>query len=83
MGILWNNDNTRRHDVAWLRMHIIKVPIYIVQTSTFSSDSLYQPMNFCERKFDLDKMQSFLEVLKKIQICRHFGPPFAPVFPSF
>ena len=64
MGILWNNDNTRRHDVAWLRMHIIKVPIYIVQTSTFSSDSLYQPMNFCERKFDLDKMQSFLEVLK-------------------
>ena len=26
------------------------------------SDSIYHPMSFCEKKFDLDKMQSILEV---------------------
>ena len=36
-------------------------------------------------KENLDEMQCFWEVLKtfKFQICHHFGPPFAPVFPSF
>ena len=45
----------------------------------FLSDSIYHLMKFCEKKIDLDKMQSYLEV----QICRHFGPPFAPVLPWF
>ena len=40
-------------------------------------------MNFCETKFDLDKMQCFLRSFQNIQICRHFVPPFAPVFPWF
>ena len=46
---------------------------------------MYHAMKFCEKKNDLDKMQSFLEVLKleNIQICHHFGPPFTPVFPLF
>ena len=39
-------------------------------------------MNLCEKQFDLDKMQLFL-CSKNVQICRHFGPPFAPVFPWF
>ena len=34
-------------------------------------------MNFCERnKLDLDKLANG-------HICRHFGPPFAAVFPWF
>ena len=37
-----------------------------------------------KEKFDLDKMQSFLEVLKTLKFAAKFGPPFAPVFyPSF
>ena len=36
-----------------------------------------------KEKFDLDKMQSCFLVFKNVQICRQFGPPFAPVFPSF
>ena len=35
-------------------------------------------MNFFGNKIHLDKMQ-----FKNVQICRHFGPPFAPVFPWF
>ena len=31
--------------------------------------------------FDLDKMH-FLQLFEKVQIFRHFGPPFAPVFPG-
>ena len=37
-------------------------------------------MNLCEKKFDLDKMQLFFISYKNVQICRHFGPRFAPVF---
>ena len=36
----------------------------ISKFSIFLSDSIYHPMNFCEKYFDLNKMQSFLEVLK-------------------
>ena len=36
-------------------------------------------MNFCE-KIDLDKMH-FFRSFENVQICRHFGPRFAPVFP--
>ena len=39
-------------------------------------------MNFCEKSFDLDKAIFFIS-FKNIQICRHFGPPLAPVFPWF
>ena len=40
-------------------------------------------MNFCEKNFDLDKMQFFFISFENVQICRHFGPPLAPVFPWF
>ena len=36
---------------------------------------------FAKETFDLDNMQSFFRSFKNIQICHHFGPPFAPVFP--
>ena len=36
-----------------------------------------------KEKFDLDKMQSFSRSFENVQICRHFGPPFAAVSPSF
>ena len=37
---------------------------HIVKIFVFLSDSIHYPINFCEKKIDLDKMQSFLEVLK-------------------
>ena len=47
-----------------------------VKMFIFSSDSIDHPTIFCEKKNDLDKTQ-FLQ----FQIYRHFGLPFAPVFP--
>ena len=38
-------------------------------------------MNFCEKSFRFDKMLFFKIIFENVQICRHFGPPFAPVFP--
>ena len=40
-------------------------------------------MNFCEKVFDLGKMLYLLIIFKNVQICRHFGLPFASVFPWF
>ena len=37
----------------------------------FLSDSIYRPINVCEKKFNLDKMQSVLEVLKFAAILVH------------
>ena len=54
-----------------LGAHIVKIFILV-------SDSIYHPINFCEKKFDLNKMQSFLEALIiNVQICRHFGSPWS------
>ena len=40
-------------------------------------------MNFCEKNFDLDKMQFLFITFEIVQFCRHFGLPIAPVFPWF
>ena len=54
---------------------VLKCPYH--QFFMFLSDSIYHPMNFCGKKqtkkktIDLNKMQSFLEVLK----CSNW-PPF-------
>ena len=36
-----------------------------------------------KEKFDLDRIKISFRSFKNVQICRHFGPPFAPVLPSF
>ena len=38
-------------------------------------------MNFCEKKIDLDKMLFFVINFENVQILRHFGASFEPVFP--
>ena len=40
-------------------------------------------MNFCEKKFDLDKMQSALEVLQTFKFAAILVHHSAPVFPWF
>ena len=40
-------------------------------------------MNFCEKKFDLDKTQFLKISFENVQICGHFGPPLASVFSWF
>jgi len=37
-------------------------------------------LTFLKKIFDLHKMQFFEYFFKDVQICRHFGPPFAAVF---
>ena len=63
-------------------MWLISFKVPISSKFLFSYLILYitQIWTSAKEKFDLDKMQSFVEV---VQICRHFGSPFAPVFPSF
>ena len=42
------------------------------------------PMNYEKKSiFDLDEMQCFVFLFENAQICRHFSPPFAPVFSWF
>ena len=70
------------------RLHIGKVLVHVLHVSPscpvkvpisskffiFLSDSIYHPMKVCEKKFDFDKMQSFLEVLKTLKF---FGRAFS------
>ena len=44
----------KRTPVGKLKV-LIKSKLFI-----FSSDAIYHPMNFCEKKLDLDKMQCFV-----------------------
>jgi len=55
------------HNLASDKIFCIPTPYlsaHIVKIFIFLSDSMYHPMNFTKEKFDLEKMQSFLEVLK-------------------
>ena len=45
-------------------LHAFGLSAHIVKIFIFLSDSIYCPMNICEKKFDLDKMQSLPEVSK-------------------
>ena len=44
---------------------------------------LYHLLNFREKKIDLEMHEMLFRSFKNVRICRHFGPPFAPVFPWF
>ena len=60
-----------------------RVQVPISSKFSFSYLILYLTQwTSAKEKNDLDKMQSFRS-FKNVRICRHFGPPFAPVFPCF
>ena len=40
-------------------------------------------MNFCEKKNSIWIKCNFIISFENVQICRHFGSPFAPVFQWF
>ena len=94
----WMNVSHRYMDLPWLTQSedTCYVALSLLQLSpqpakqfnanekqtVTETELIYHPMNFCKKKIDLDKMHFFIRY-ENVQICCHFGPPFAPVFPWF
>ena len=59
---------------------MLKVPI--MSKNVFrASNSTFHLLNVCEKNFSIwIKRKFFYNFFKDIQICRHYGAPFEPVF---
>ena len=59
---------------VWTYIEKVDLKYPYRQDFIYLSDSMYHPMNFGKKKFDLDKMQYFLEVLKMFKFAAILVP---------